>query len=424
MAVVLSKLEAWLTDYEASQPTHKADEVFAEMFEKPDWGKLYDKVGIEDSSYEGREAYITYMTKKVGDTPLKLVKTSAGLSGDKKYFVKLEEENLLSFTLESSEPSDRGITTWSLGEIELFYTHEKSVKIMLETGHTAAINGVPLGENCLIQRLETVAEEYLPENIHGKRQQVLWVDGLLVEPQVTIVNEDGEFQEVLYDKEADIYVELVEESVMSDVQSEAVVAAAQEYSKHMLGIKVKLSEYFDTNSEIYKVIRKNENWMSGYTNYEFTEAELTNYYPYTEELFSVRVNMILNVYRKNGTTKEYAVDSEFFMERQEDGKWLVVDITNVDIQQEIVEVLLTYQEGETILKKEFVRSDSESLEMPRVDIPKDMIFAGWAKEETDEDGRTSRTLLFVPDENGRVVLPQGYRLEPLTLYALFEKENQ
>ncbi len=421
MTVVLYKLYIWLTDYEASQPTHKADEVFSEMFENPDWGALYDRVGIKDSVYEGREAYIAYMTEKVGETPLKLIKTSAGLSGDKKYFVKLKEENLLSFTLVSSEPSERGITTWSLGDIELFYEHEEGVRVQLQTGHTVMLNGIPLDEECVIQRLETVAEEYLPVGVHGKRQQVLVEDGLLVEPEITIVDEVGKEQKVIYDVQTDTYIEQVEEFKIGEDERDAVLRAAQEYSKHMLGIKVKLSEYFNTDSEIYKVIRKNENWMSGYSNYEFSEAEFTNYYPYTDDLFSVRVSMVLSVFRKNGSTKEYTVDSEFFMERQEDGKWLVTDITNVYIQQEIVEVLLTYRDDENILKREFVRTDSERLEMPLVDIPKDMVFSGWAKEEIGEKGERTRVLLFVPDEKGIVVLPKGYELQPLILYALLEK---
>lgn len=42
------------------------------------------------------------------------------------------------------------------------------------------------------------------------------------------------------------------------------------------------------------------------------------------------------------------------------------------------------------------------------------------RETVDDLGRTSGELVFVPDEDGNVTLPEGYRLEPMTLYPLFE----
>ena len=69
----LNWLDNWLVDYEAAQPTVKCQEVFDELFGAPDWGKLYDLAGIQDTAYEGKNAFVAYMTEKVGDNPLTFV---------------------------------------------------------------------------------------------------------------------------------------------------------------------------------------------------------------------------------------------------------------------------------------------------------------------------------------------------------------
>ena len=91
-------LTDWLTDYEASQPTTKCAEIFQDTFADPDWEALYDMAGIQDTAYEGSEAFAAYMEAKVGSQDLTYVETSAGLSGGHKYLLKLEGETIGYFT--------------------------------------------------------------------------------------------------------------------------------------------------------------------------------------------------------------------------------------------------------------------------------------------------------------------------------------
>ena len=95
----LNWLHGWLTAYEAAQPTVKCEEVFQQVFGNPDWGALYTAAGIQDTQFEGKEQFVSYMTDLVGNSQLSYQETSAGLSGDKKYFVKLGDQKLAYFTL-------------------------------------------------------------------------------------------------------------------------------------------------------------------------------------------------------------------------------------------------------------------------------------------------------------------------------------
>ena len=96
----LQWLHGWLSDFEAAQPTLKAEQVFQEVFTDPDWGALYESAGAKDSPYEGKEQYVNYMEEKVGDSKLTYIETSAGLDKTKKKFiVKLGDEKVATFTL-------------------------------------------------------------------------------------------------------------------------------------------------------------------------------------------------------------------------------------------------------------------------------------------------------------------------------------
>ena len=58
-------------------------------------------------------------------------------------------------------------------------------------------------------------------------------------------------------------------------------------------------------------------------------------------------------------------------------------------------------------------------EVPLV-VPEGKVFLGWVTIEKDAEGRTVYNLVFEPDETGKVLLPEGNVLTPMTLYAYFE----
>ncbi|MBR2420935.1 MAG: hypothetical protein IKB09_01120, partial [Oscillospiraceae bacterium] len=170
----LSWLQGWLADYELAQPTVKAEQVYQEVFTDPDWGALYDSAGAQDSAYEGKEEYVAYMEKKVGDSKLTYLETSVGLAKDmKKYIVRLGSEKVASFTLVDKNKVGNvsldnlenitDIPDWQLGAVEVFFEREDIYNIVMLDGYTAYVNGVALDDSFVIQRATTVAEDYLPE---------------------------------------------------------------------------------------------------------------------------------------------------------------------------------------------------------------------------------------------------------------------
>lgn len=413
----------WLVDFQAAQPTTKCEEVFQDLFADPDWAALYAQAGIEDTTYENSDAFVTYMENKVGDKVLTYMETSAGLSGNKKYYVKLDDENIGFFLLEGEEHTESGIPHWELAGVELFYTRMEEVTIQKMAGHTVYVNGVPLDDRSTVRTIYTVAEEYLPDDLIGLRMETQYLSGLMVEPEITVLDENGQALEVTYDAERDIYSAVVEDNgggTISAEEQNVVIKAGETYALYMIekATAETLLKYYDKNSNVYQAITKMRMWMQNCKGYEFANQSVTDYYRYSDTLFSANVSMDLNVTRTNDTVKTYPVDTTLFFEYQK-GSWKCIEMTNVDVLKQISEVRITFMNEDVELSSLFYETDLRQLSVPVISAPEGQVFDGWYRETIDADGNKTYDLVFTPDANGIVAIPDGYELEPMVLYPLF-----
>lgn len=418
----LQWLQGWLADYQAAQPTTKSQEVFDQLFSHPDWGALYDAAGIEDTPYEGKEQFVSYMENKVGDATLTFKETSAGLSGDKKYFVLLGDEKIASFTLSGQTAAITDIPDWELGSVELFFDRSETFYIQNVDDHTVEVNGVPLDDSHVIQIATTAAAERLPIGVTGTSTCTQEISDLMAVPTVTIFDKSGKSMEVSYDAETHTFTEQTEANTISDSEREAALNAAKTNCLFMIekASKADIAKYFDTSSDVYSVIVNLGNlWVQDNNGYRFTKEEVSDYARYSDDLFSAHVVLNLNVTRKDGTTKDFGYDQTLFFRKQDTGKWLVYDATNADVNAPVGKVRLTFMNGDTVLSSEFVKTDATELDTPLVSAPEGKVFIGWYRIDKYDNG-TTYTMAFDPDENGHVTIPNGTTLEPMTLYALFE----
>lgn len=422
----LNALEDWLVQYEGSQPNVKCEQVFEELFQNPDWKQIYRLANEQGTSYDSADSYAAYMEQKVGDTKLTYTETSAGLSGDHKYVVKMGKEKVAVFTLttDSTSDSEIEIREWKLGTIQLFYERTASVTVCAQPGRTVTVNGIALDETHVVSTTTTLAEAYLPEGIHGYRLQVLYVDQLMSAPQVTVTDENGAAVEMTYDEATQTYSEVIPTHTLGDEKA-TIVTAIQTYGKYMIeaATKNQLARYFDSSEQAYKsIVRSDVSWTQNYQGYDFTEAQITNFYRYSDTLFSAHVQMTMNVTRRDGSIKKFDVTGTFFF-RHNGSKWLVTEMTNINVQEQQTQVRLTWKQDGTVIASEMIESDVTSMTTPSLQIPEGKVFSGWFKETVDENGDTTMSLVFQPDANGIVTLPLGYELEPMVLHALFENEG-
>lgn len=438
----LGWLKNWLTDFEYAQPTIKAQQVFDEVFTNPNWGDLYDAAGAEDSPYEGKEEYVNYMEEKVGDSDLTYTEISAGMDKSKKKFlVFLGEEKVASFTLidknyagslslqnmQSLEDLEKAtnIPNWTLGAVEVFFQREGSYRIVKLDGMTATVNGVALDESFTIQKATTKAENYLPEGATGFVTETQEISGLMELPDVIITDKDGNNIPVSYDELTRTFTAQTESNTMSDEEAALALEAAKVSCKWMIEAvtdRGTVAKYFDPTSDAYsKIVKNNELWMQDYSSYTFENDSVTDYARYSDDIFSVRVKTDVKVIRMNGTDKVWNFDQSMFFRKNDAGKWLCFETTNVDISEPVGRVRLTFKNGDTVLTTDFFDTDKKEIITPMISVPQGQVFTGWVTIGKDAEGATVYNLEFQPDPTtGKVAIPEGTNLKPMTLYALFE----
>lgn len=421
MFFVTEWLDGWLVDYEASQPTAKCEEVFNKLFSDPDWAAIYESAGLTDTDFEGVDAYVAYMEQKMQGNELTYAETSAGLTGGHKYLVKLGDETIGYFTLTDQSENLTDLPDWQLGEVVMNVTRNESVLIRSVEGHTVTVNGTELDESHTIEISTTLAEEYLPAGTSGLRMCLQQVEDLMTEPEIVITDESGNVSTVVYNTETGVYEEQTSATTIGPDEKERAQKTAETYGLYMIAKadSSTLAKYFDSSSQIYKTITSMQLWMQSNRGYEFANQTVSEYCSYGEDLFSARVSLSLNVTRGDGSVKEYTVDQTFFFEMQ-GGSWKCFDMTNVDIQEAVSTVRITFKNGDTVLDSRFYDSDASELTAPVITPPEGKILAGWYKETVKSDGTKSNDLVFTPEADGTVTIPAGTTLEPMTLYPWFD----
>ncbi len=428
MLLGMIALHNWLVDFEKSQPTTKSQEVYNELFASPDWAELYTSTGQENTAFEGADQYASYMNGLVGNTQLTMVKTSMGLDKVReKYVLTLNNTILADFVLLNQAGEDAAMPDWTLESVNLVLTRKESVKIVSVPGHTVYVNGTALDDSYLISSTTTLAESYLPEGLHGHQSQTYLLTGLMTKPTVTITDASGNAVNVQYDAETNTYNDTTSiAQEMTEEIRQRTIEAAKLYARYTLisnevSSKTSLEGYFDKTGETYTSLpAKWELWLQSNSGYQFSEPVVSEYYQYSDSLYSVRVSLTTTITRKDGTTKDYPMDTTYFVHLTDGGKWLVNKNTNEEIQKPITQVRLTYLVNGSTLRSEFVSSTASQLTLPTVEVAEGKKFLGWFTKEIDESGRTVMHLAFSPAEDGTVYLPEGTELEPMELYAQFE----
>lgn len=422
----LNWLNGWLKNFEAAQPDVKSQQVFEALFADPDWAALYEMAGEENTAFEGSQQFASYMEAKVGDQELNYIETSNGISADKKYIVRLGDEKVATFLLQGKEgASITDIPDWTPGGVEVFYNRQKDVRIQLNAGCTAYVNGVALDDSYTVETTYTAVEKYIPLGAALNRVNVQTVDDLLVDPEVKVLDKDGNEVALHYDDQTNTYVattEAAEEEIPEEFR-DLMLGAAKSYAGFMINASEgqSLLNYFDGSSNSYKQIlaMNQELWMNADRGHIFLDESVTQYIRYSDDLFSARVHVKMDVVCRDNTRKDYVVDTTLFF-KNNGTKWLCYEMTNEEISREVREVLLTFKNGENVLAQNFYEDNVSELLAPVVSVPDGKVFSGWMRQVNNTDGTVAMEVVFVPDEAGKVEIPFGAKLDPMVLYPLFE----
>ena len=415
--------QGWLTQYELAQPTMKSQSVFASLFESGDWASLYDAAGFQDTLYESKDTFVSYMQDLTAGEQLTFVETSTGLSEDKKYLVNLGQERIASFTLVNQADSETEIPNWQLGKVELLLDRGESVRVTVPNGCTPSINAVPLDDGSIVKISSPKAVNYLPEGTKMPGMTTYEVTGLLSAPQVTATDETGGAVALTYDETVKTYTASVSQQPMDSELEQLALEAVETYALYMLkkAGAGDLSQYFLKGSDAYRAITDTERgFVQEAQSFEFVEESVTEYTVYTDNLFSARVSVTLNEYRSSGTVKESPISQTLFFEKQSSGKWMCYAMTAIDTTEATVQVRIRFVDQGREVASDLYDLSQSGISCPAVTPPEGKKFQGWGTESQDEQGNTVMNLILEPDETGFASIPDGLSEEPIALYAVFQ----
>ena len=442
MSSLMGKLKTHLEKYQASHINTQYRQVFEEYFEDPDWAALYEQAGMVDTEFESKEAFAAYMEAKVGSQELICFLESNG-TNSKRCPVYLGNEEIGAFYIvlipEAKPEKDPWyykipfaeslvnklkVQRWKYDGLELVQPErELSVTVTTEDNRIVYINGVPLGQQQLISTTHTKIDSYLPEGVQGMRRQSFYQDGLLVKPEVTVTDLNGN-PIAIRENAPGYYSEVFAAQEQEPELEQYIISAAQTYCRYMI-VDARLSElspYYDTSSKIYQDITSTELWgVAKPMSTRLGDASVTEFYRYNDEIVTARVQTVLYAMRYDGTEREYPLDTTFFLRKAETGEYKIFASNNMDLQETTTMVRLRFFVDGQLLESRMVDASSAQLALPSVEVPEGKRFAGWYQATTDETGNQTLSLIFLPKEGENTVfIPSNTSLTVMDLQALFE----
>ena len=364
---------------------------------------------------------MTYITAVIGDQALSYEEIPSDSDDDYLFRILAKDQILGTFTLVNQASRRAIIPDWHLGSLSFHLPRNQSVTVEKTDNHTVYVNGVPLDDSYSQEILSTAAENYLPAGTPGIRRVRQEVSGLLVAPEILILDQLGNPCSLTYVEETGIYREVpAEEAVISRELKDLAIAAGETYCTYMVERNnARLLKHFASGTDAFWSITTAAPWPQGALETEFIRPSVSDYVRYAEDLFSVRFQMTMVFTFDLLPEQQRTLDATFFFENRKGG-WKVTAMTDGDITEETRRVRLTYQYNDVILSSVFCDSSTRELYAPQITPPTGQIFTGWAEKITASDGTTTLELIFTPNEKGKIIIPQDRILEPMTLYPLFE----
>lgn len=409
------RLEETLVQYEESHISVQSEAIFTQLFGDPDWVSLYEMAGIQDTAFEGADAYASRMEATVCNAPLTYEEIPADHSGHA-YLVLLGNEAIGGFTVTNQRESGARWPSWQLESISLEVPRDITVQVRKLDEHTVTVNGIALDEAYTIRIDTLLSEEYTLPGTTGIAMELQQISGLLVTPEIAILDEAGNPCPLTIDPETGIYEEqLPEAAALSSQQTRFALDAANSWAAYKLrsASEGNLSLFFNPRENAYRTILSESFWLTEPAGYTVESLDILASQVYSQEHFSAYISFSA---RLNGTDTVVSKSATFFFELHR-GSWSCYEIQPGSVYTDVTKVRLSFLVDNQEVYYDFYETDRTSFFAPVITVPEGFSFAGWAAA----DSTGSMQIVFTSDETGFITIPQDMVLEPMSLHAIFEE---
>lgn len=301
--IVLGVIKNKLTGYEASRPYNYMDRIMTEYFAPGKAEALLDASGYEANAYETKESVVPavegYLSAGTEYYPV-----VSSVDEEVKYAVKSGELKIATVTLApTGEHDSADYDVYGMKSVELLIGGTGAVNVRAPSDDTVYLNGVALGADLIVDREETEKDLHLPDNIPPVSFVTYEVQGLISKPTVTATDKFGAPVEAESGDDGIFYdVPLTYASVTAEV-SERALAAGEALAAYMqldspFG---RIAQYVDPTSDLYYDLATSDvKWANPHEGYGIESPSVTEYYIWSDTVYSCRVKFTHVLYRWDG----------------------------------------------------------------------------------------------------------------------------
>ena len=177
--------------------------------------------------------------------------------------------------------------------------------------------------------------------------------------------------------------------------------------------------------------------------YAFSDETVSSLIRYTDDLFSVDVNLKMDLVREDGTVKQDVIEKSLFFTEKANGRWMCTNMTSEDLFDEVTTVRVRFVQDGNVLSSRMINQKDEFIYCPDAEIPAELpdntpghsmkkndssqleqiSFVGWGLLLEDKYGKPYYQPVFEADLDRKAMIPGGLLEEPVTLYPIFVWEK-
>ena len=325
-------LNDYLEAYENTRPWHAMERVMNEYFLTDDKSPLLLKSGYSVPKYSSISDVLAYLGDAIDPDDIAYYKTSSDETKTV-YNVVSKDLKIASVELTLGEKGEKEpFAEYELSKLSLTIGGSTGLSVKAPTGYPVFVNGYELTSEYLTGEAEQTES---CKHMYGDAQGITYVtytlEGLFGEPIVTAKTNDRKSAAKVSSDETKVFYTVEPSYSEPDEElSSMILAASEYYAAYMQGDVPfgKVSPYLDRESDLYVNVKTSDTrWVIDHNGYSTENPEISEFYFYSDDVFSCRVKFTHVLHGYGGNTYEENFDETFYF-RNVNGSFLIYDSYN------------------------------------------------------------------------------------------------
>ncbi len=324
---VWDKAMAYQSGYDAAKAASQPELFMEKLTAEIDADKLLEWLGesktFSASNYTNSDEYLKYFESIIGEKKIEYVATDStnvyDITADNRIIatVRIGSNNIFD---------DYNFSGWKLLTADVVpYMYDALGKtIITDKNDVVYINGKLLTEEYIVKEKTPAMGDYMT-GITGDEygSYVYKVDGFLVEPDILVVDKNGQTVENT-SVESDLAEFVSDEPVMEEATRQRVSETFYAYFQHMNKLKTfdEIKAYLQQGTDTYNLIEDTQmsiEWVTPAKSIAVVEEVIDEYYEYGDSYFSC--NVYINMLKEYGYTSKNEYFNATVLFKKVDGQW-------------------------------------------------------------------------------------------------------